>query len=363
MENAIEKDVNRCFVVYMHTSPNNKRYIGITRQNPPEKRWGTNGYRYKRNKHFYSAIKKYGWDNFLHEILFENLTKEDAEEKEIELIAKYNSTDKNYGYNILKGGNAPSEETIKRYRIAQQNMSAETKRKISMSKMGHEVSEEARRRLSEAHSVSVVKYSMDGVFIKKYNSFAEAANDNNLSMTAISNCCRNKTKSSGGFIWRYGNDTLTDSHLKWCNNKNTDRTSLRKMVTQYSKNGEFIKEYNSINIASLETDIKYSNISACCLGKLKTAGGYIWRYSDEELTKEYLRWCNYDLKQNNCVKVLQYSIDGNLIAEYNSILLAAESVGCRGCNIVSCCKGRTKSCHGYIWRYANDENNEFGQTI
>ena len=46
------------FKVYIHTSPNGKVYIGITSRDA-EKRWN-NGHNYKPNKHFYSAIQKYG---------------------------------------------------------------------------------------------------------------------------------------------------------------------------------------------------------------------------------------------------------------------------------------------------------------
>lgn len=98
------------FIVYMHTTPNNKRYIGITQQEA-EVRWKKGkGY---DTQYFSKAIKKYGWDNIKHEILFENLTKEEAEKKEVELISFYKSNDKRYGYNIENGGshNVCSEET------------------------------------------------------------------------------------------------------------------------------------------------------------------------------------------------------------------------------------------------------------
>lgn len=88
--------------VYKHTSPVNKVYIGITSQKP-EDRW-LNGNNYKGNKHFNSAIKKYGWNNFKHEILFENLTEQEAKDKEIELITLYDSTDPDKGYNLSSGG-------------------------------------------------------------------------------------------------------------------------------------------------------------------------------------------------------------------------------------------------------------------
>ena len=71
------------YTVYMHKNKiNGKVYIGITYQNV-KYRWRKNGEGYKKQK-FYNAIKKYGWDNFEHIILFENLTFEEACLKEQE---------------------------------------------------------------------------------------------------------------------------------------------------------------------------------------------------------------------------------------------------------------------------------------
>ena len=100
------------YTVYRHIAPNDKVYIGITSRDV-ERRW-QGGRNYKSSPHFDNAIKKYGWDNIKHEILFEGLTREDAEKKEIELIARYKSNNPLYGYNIEKGGNAQgktSDET------------------------------------------------------------------------------------------------------------------------------------------------------------------------------------------------------------------------------------------------------------
>ena len=76
------------YIIYCHTNKiNGKKYIGQTCQSP-QKRWGNNGSEYinKGNIHFKSAILKYGWDNFTHEILYTNLSPQEADEKEIELI-------------------------------------------------------------------------------------------------------------------------------------------------------------------------------------------------------------------------------------------------------------------------------------
>ena len=100
--------MNNNYIVYMHTSPNNKRYIGITSQKP-ERRWRKNGEGYKDNAYFWRAIQKYSWDNFKHDILYIDLTKEEAEQKEVELIAYYNSNNIDFGYNMSVGGESGSK--------------------------------------------------------------------------------------------------------------------------------------------------------------------------------------------------------------------------------------------------------------
>lgn len=100
------------YYVYKHTSPSGKIYIGITQQRPT-KRWGA-GYNYDYNDHFFNAIRKYGWDNFSHEILFSGLSREEAKAKEIELIAFYDSANRNKGYNVSPGGEMQSDSTKKK---------------------------------------------------------------------------------------------------------------------------------------------------------------------------------------------------------------------------------------------------------
>lgn len=51
-----------------------------------------------------------------------------------------------------------------------------------------------------------------------------------------------------------------------------------KKINQYSLEWEFIKEWDSIIDTSNELKIYKQNISACCRWKLKTAGGFIWKF-------------------------------------------------------------------------------------
>lgn len=73
----------------------------------------------KKNEHFYSAIEKYGWNNFSHEIIENNLKETEVNQREQYWIKFYNSTDPNYGYNHTSGGSMNmtySEETKEKIR-------------------------------------------------------------------------------------------------------------------------------------------------------------------------------------------------------------------------------------------------------
>ena len=97
------------YKVYVHTNLiNGKVYIGMTKNT--ETRWKSKGIHYKpktgkNNRPFWNAIVKYGWDNFKHEILVDNLSYEDACECEKYLIWLSRARDKRYGYNVSVGGN------------------------------------------------------------------------------------------------------------------------------------------------------------------------------------------------------------------------------------------------------------------
>lgn len=76
-------------------------------------------------------------------------------------------------------------------------------------------------------------------------------------------------------------------NLEWCDRKyninygthiqrRSDKRS--KPVIQYSKYGEFIKEWKSAIEIQIQFGYYHSNISRCCNGKRKSAYGFVWRY-------------------------------------------------------------------------------------
>lgn len=104
-------DGKKIYCVYKHTSPNGKCYIGITKQTL--ERRSQNGEGYSTQRVFYNAIKKYGWNNFKHEILEDNLTHNEACEREIYYISMFKSNQSKYGYNTTSGGDGCRDRGIK----------------------------------------------------------------------------------------------------------------------------------------------------------------------------------------------------------------------------------------------------------
>lgn len=86
-------------------------------------------------------------------------------------------------------------------------------------------------------------------------------------------------------------------NLEWCNYKynsnygtsiqrqienQTNRKDCSKVILQYSIDGEFIREWPSGKEVQRQLDFAQTNISSCCLGKRKTAYGYIWKYKEPQ---------------------------------------------------------------------------------
>lgn len=287
-ENKIIKDTNndRRYTVYMHTSPSGKRYIGIT-STSVEKRWSNgNGY---STQMFYRAIQKYGWENFQHEILFEGLTKEEAEQKEIELIAYYKSDNSDYGYNVEHGGNCVgtvSEETKKKLSEKHKGKfpSEETRKKLSEATSGvnnpfygKHHTEETKQRLSESHLGLVSKLKGVPKTDEHKQKLSETAknrftNPENHPMYGVNHTEESRQKMSKS----HKGLKQSEEHRKH------NGESHKKPIVQYSKSFEFIRIWNSATDAAKELCVHSSNIAACCRRKQKTAGGYIWRYADDE---------------------------------------------------------------------------------
>ena len=220
------------YTVYQHKNKiNGKVYIGITMQEL-EQRW-RHGEGYKSSPHFYAAIQKYGWDNFEHNILFQNLTKEEACKKEQELIIQYKAMNREFGYNSTSGGdtftmNKETKQKISQAMIGNKNglghhCSEEKKKKISKTQKGRSLTEEHKQKLSEAakkrhtpcseqakenikkasHKKPVYCEELNKIF----ESVQECSRQLGIPATNISKLCNGRGKTLKGYRLKYYDDT------------------------------------------------------------------------------------------------------------------------------------------------------------
>lgn len=126
--------------VYCLTSPSGKRYVGIglSKKGGINMRWSS----YKRLKckdqsKLYNALKKYGPENFIFEIILETNDVERAKNVEKQLIALWNLKNDKYGYNMTDGGDGSVGF----------KHSKETKDKISLTNKGKKRTEEYKRNM------------------------------------------------------------------------------------------------------------------------------------------------------------------------------------------------------------------------
>ena len=234
--------MNDNYSVYKHTNKTNgKVYIGITKNNP-ELRW-MKGRGYVNSPYFYSAIAKYGWDGFYHDVIRDGLTKEEACIAEKSLIRRYDSRNREKGYNLSSGGQSgasgvkQSEELRERKRISDTlawsdpvlrreqserlkgiRRSEETRKRMSASaKNRSPISEEQKNRISNTlrsyfsdpsnrkkASDAAIKYPVvcveTGIV---YSSSHDAFRDTGIQQGNINACCRGTRKKAGGFHWSF----------------------------------------------------------------------------------------------------------------------------------------------------------------
>lgn len=262
----------RTYSVYVHTFPNGKRYVGITRHRP-ERRWEKgNGY---KGQPVYAAIKKYGWDNIYHDVVASCLSKEEAESMEVELIKKYNSILPN-GYNSESGGSVNF------------SISEDAKRKLRNSRLGKKASDETRRKMSLARKgrKGVSHYGKDN---PNYGNHKLAGSSNpfygkkhtqesiekmrraQLGRRASEETKRKMSQSHKGLISGDKNPMF---------GVNGERHPNSRRVNQYTKSGEFVKSWGCITDVERELGVAHNSISKCCRGGLKSCGGFVWRYAD-----------------------------------------------------------------------------------
>jgi group I intron endonuclease len=367
IEKPTDEDMRWC--VYMHTNKENgKVYIGVTCRQP-EVRWGKNGSEYKRlnQRAFAGAIAKYTWDGFTHEVLFTDLTKDEANQKEIELIALYKANvcrwgKEAMGYNMTDGGEGHlGHKHGKRTRqkmseSAKNRCTDEWKRQQSIRMKGRfvgekspnygkQVSDETRQKISDTRvKKPVVQLTLDGDYIAEFDGLLDAEKQTSVSHSEIGKCCKGKCQSAGGFLWV--SKTLYNEEFDYS-------YSNQHMipVMQFDLNGKFISSYISAAEAERQTSTCGNNILRCCRNELKSANNYLWRFKATYRNGEAVEYIRDDVRP-----IVQIDKNGNMVSEYKCISDAARLFDVSVNSIVACCKKKIHSCKGFMWLYKEDYN-------
>lgn len=345
-------------VIYKYTFPNGKVYIGQTinpRSRKSQHLCKSTG---ARHISFWRAYKKYGTFEYEEIEVIEEPTKELLCEKlntlEQFYIAQYRSTNPKYGYNLTSGG------------------------KVFV------VNEEGRKRMSEArkNKLSVLQYDLEGNFVKEYESTTAAGKALGVAATNIWSCClgfskgkrKKKVQIVNGYTFRFKKDypdvpSRIDLNITNLNKRN---------VLQFSLDGVFIKEWESVLDAERGTGTRESGIRQVCYGKYRQCNGYMWRYRDEfneipaqidpvrpkvkrpfpKLTEEQIEKGKRINRERYARVVHQFSFSGDYVATFPSLDDAAARFGGDGATICNACKQvKSKTAYGYQWRYKEDVTN------
>lgn len=208
--------------------------------------------------------------------------------------------------------------------------------------------EEIKQASVEVCQKKISQYSKTGKRIRTYPSAREAERITGISHGSIGASARKLVIAAGGFYWRYGNAYRID--LKELLKTHRQGYKSRGMrVTQYDLFGNKIAEYPSILKAEQETGICYGSIRGVLLGSYKSAGNYYWRKDTGpdkiDLSKHKAG------RQLRVKKVSQYTLEGEYLRSYDSIVEAAYAIQMSDTAISAACKGKNKTCKGFKWRF------------
>ena len=179
------------FTVYCLTNTvNGKRYVGITSQRPRD-RW-QNGKHYLRHRSIRVDLERYGWDSFKKEILYSDLSEEEAKRIEIKLIEEWDLI--NTGYNRHPGGEVPKLDENARKKLS--DLYSGEKNPFYHKKH----TEETKKLMRETRPQKGVVCIDTGV---TYRSTREAQRQTGADHGDISKCCKGKKAIAGGLRWKY----------------------------------------------------------------------------------------------------------------------------------------------------------------
>lgn len=285
------------YIVYKHTSPNGKVYIGITKRRARD-RWKY-GHGYKHNAHFYSAIIKYGWNNIEHQIIASNLSLEEASNLEKELISLY--TKQGICYNVAEGGQdgnkmkrtAEEKEHLSQclkeyYKTHIHPLKGKKHSPDSIEKMKAAQKRRWQVRYDETYkcAVATVHVGVFNIITREYLEFdseKEAMAALDIKGTTFRRHVNNGSLYKNYIFFPLNRFSFEEAMLRSYNREkqNIHCGGQEKAVVQLTIHGDYVNTYCSVKQAAIETKIVESGIGKACRGQVKYSGGYCWKFKTD----------------------------------------------------------------------------------
>lgn len=118
----------------------------------------------------------------------------------------------------------------------------------------------------------IAQYNLQGELIQVWESVSEIVETLGFNRSAIHNNIKRRNKSSHGYVWRYVNEDEQPEKI--------EKVTFRPRVLQYDKEGNLVKEWDSLTYVCENTDYKMAALNNCITGRSKTAYGYVWKYAN-----------------------------------------------------------------------------------
>ena len=367
-----------CIYMYVNLI-NNKKYVGKANNFKNRHNGHMRACRDEKDREYdrplHQSMRKRGLNNYVVYILEENIEK-DIIKREEYFTLKFNTLiKKGHGYNIKLGGTPlpyidymDDDEIIELKKKKSDAVKGEKNpfygrhhKDVSKAKLSKtRIDNGSAKRGKNPAARKIAQYDLDGNLINVYDCIKDAADATNA--PSINGCLQGTKKDgqSGGYQWRYVDSCIIEKiePLKEYKCKHYQQ----KMVVRYTMDGEFIDIWDSVAEASRALNISKGNIQTVCRqnGKIKQAGGYQWRYTNdgryedkiEPYKREYKNTYDKSGGSNPRAKAVnQYSLDGKLINKYDCITDACKENNYSRYKIAKCCNNEIDEAYGYKWTW------------
>lgn len=204
--------------------------------------------------------------------------------------------------------------------------------------------------------VPITQFGLDGSFIKNWPGVREAARGigGEKNTAWLGAAAREKVLTRCGYIWRFTKPEYRPGYKLDVSDINTTGKPRTIPVTQFSLEGKFIKTWEGGTpeiVKSLNT--YQANIQRCCTGNVRSAAGFIWRYTKPEYGPSYVlpNATGVDTVRNIPREISQFDQNGNFLRHWDSIDTVMKETGMSRDSVWRRCRAPATMNKGYIWRY------------